>query len=101
MGLARRKRLFERATKTRAFDLSNASEKRHVGKILHAGVRTLARKRVGMKLLGDVGLDRIEAERGWCDASEAKDIVSNELLDEAINFDEKALIDEAKAYKPK
>jgi NitT/TauT family transport system substrate-binding protein len=33
--------------------------------------------------------------------TDAKDIVSNELLDEAINFDEKALIDEAKAYKPK
>jgi NitT/TauT family transport system substrate-binding protein len=33
--------------------------------------------------------------------TDAKDIVTNELLDDAINFDEKALIEEAKAYKPK
>src|SRR4029077_8975618 len=33
--------------------------------------------------------------------TDAKDIVSNELLGDAINFDEKALIEEAKAYKPK
>jgi NitT/TauT family transport system substrate-binding protein len=33
--------------------------------------------------------------------TEAKDIVTNELLGDAINFDEKALIEEAKAYKPK
>ena len=32
--------------------------------------------------------------------TDAKDIVSNELLGDAINFDEKALIEEAKAYKP-
>jgi NitT/TauT family transport system substrate-binding protein len=33
--------------------------------------------------------------------TDAKDIVTNELLGDAINFDEKALIEEAKAYKPK
>jgi len=33
--------------------------------------------------------------------TDAKDIVTNDLLGDAINFDEKALIDEAKAYKPK
>ena len=33
--------------------------------------------------------------------TDAKDIVTNELLDDAINFDEKALIEEAKAYKAK
>jgi NitT/TauT family transport system substrate-binding protein len=33
--------------------------------------------------------------------TDVKDIVSNELLGDAINFDEKALIEEAKAYKPK
>jgi len=33
--------------------------------------------------------------------TDAKDIVTNELLGDAINFDEKALIDEAKAYKAK
>ena len=33
--------------------------------------------------------------------TDAKDIITNELLDDAINFDEKAVIDEAKAYKPK
>ena len=33
--------------------------------------------------------------------TDAKDIVSNELLGDAINFDEKALIEEAKAYRPK
>jgi len=33
--------------------------------------------------------------------TDAKDIVTNELLGAAINFDEKALIEEAKAYKPK
>jgi NitT/TauT family transport system substrate-binding protein len=33
--------------------------------------------------------------------TDAKDIVTNELLDDAINFDEKALIEAAKAYKPK
>ena len=33
--------------------------------------------------------------------TDAKDIVTNELLDDAINFDEKALIEEAKSYKPK
>jgi NitT/TauT family transport system substrate-binding protein len=33
--------------------------------------------------------------------TDVKDIVTNELLDEAINFDEKALIAEAKAYKAK
>ena len=31
----------------------------------------------------------------------ANDIVTNDLLNDAINFDEKALIEEAKAYKPK
>ena len=33
--------------------------------------------------------------------TDAKDIVTNELLGDAINFDEKALIEEAKAYKLK
>ena len=33
--------------------------------------------------------------------TDAKDIVSNELLGDAVNFDEKALIEEAKAYKAK
>jgi NitT/TauT family transport system substrate-binding protein len=33
--------------------------------------------------------------------TDAKDMVTNELLDDAINFDEKAVIEEAKAYKPK
>ena len=35
------------------------------------------------------------------DKTNASDIVTNDLLDEAINFDEKALIAEAKAYKAK
>jgi len=33
--------------------------------------------------------------------TDANDLVTNDLLDEAINFDEKALIAEAKAYKAK
>jgi NitT/TauT family transport system substrate-binding protein len=33
--------------------------------------------------------------------TDAEDIVTNELLGDAINFDEKAPIEEAKAYKPK
>jgi NitT/TauT family transport system substrate-binding protein len=33
--------------------------------------------------------------------TDVKDIVTNDLLGDAINFDEKALIEEAKAYKPK
>ena len=33
--------------------------------------------------------------------TDANDLVTNELLDEVINFDEKALIAEAKAYKAK
>src|SRR5689334_22674173 len=45
VGLTRRERLLERAPKLSTFDLSNTGEERHVGEILYAGVRALARER--------------------------------------------------------
>src|SRR5882672_10419973 len=78
MRLARPERLFERAPKLRAFDLANTGEERYVGEIFHAGVRALTRERVRVELLGDMSLDRVEAERGRRDPGEPEDIVSND-----------------------
>ena len=85
MRLARRERLFERAPKLRAFNLANTGEERYVGEIFHAGVRALARKRVRVELLGDVSLDRVEAERGRSDPGEPEDIIGNDDVGLAEN----------------
>jgi hypothetical protein len=62
MGLAGGEGLLERPTKLFGSDLADAREERDVREILHARVGTLARQRVGVKLLRDVGLQRVEAQ---------------------------------------
>lgn len=47
---------------------------------LHPGVRAKARHRVGVELLGDVGLDRVHAQGGWRDACKGQRVLGDHDL---------------------
>jgi NitT/TauT family transport system substrate-binding protein len=75
---------------------------------LEARARNWRYEQVGGKRWGDNVEANYQAYLDWLlqqgiikTKTDAKDIVTNELLGDAINFDEKALIEEAKAYKLK
>ena len=56
------------------FDLADAGEERDVGEVLHAGVRTFARERVGVEFLRDVRLEWVEAQGRGLDAGESEHV---------------------------
>ena len=75
---------------------------------LEARARSWPYEQVGGKRWGDNVEANYQAYLDWLleqgiikAKTDAKDIITNELLDEAINFDESALIAEAKQYKAK
>jgi hypothetical protein len=68
------KGLLEGVSQALRIDGLNGREERDVRQILHARVQARSRHRVRVELLGDVRLDRVEAQRGRRDAREGEDV---------------------------
>jgi len=74
---------------------------------LEARAKSWPYEQVDGKRWGDNVLANYQAYLDWLlqqgiikTKTDANDIITNDLLNDAINFDEKALIEEAKAYRP-
>lgn len=81
MGAAEREGLLDRRANSGRLDPTCGRDERDVGEVLHPRVWARARHRVGVELLGDVGLDRIHAQRWWGDARERQHVLGDHELE--------------------
>jgi ABC-type nitrate/sulfonate/bicarbonate transport system substrate-binding protein len=100
--------LWEMYPQTKATGKDEATALRDDLITLEARAKNWRYEQVDGKRWGDNVEANYQAYLDWLQAqgiiktkTDVKDIVTNELLDEAVNFDEKAVIAEAKAYKAK
>src|SRR6185436_5250659 len=63
----KRERRINGLSQRHGIDRPHTRQERDVGEILDARVRTLARHRIGVKLLGDVSVTWVEPELRWLD----------------------------------
>lgn len=80
MGSAELERSLERQPQLRPPDRAGRGEEGNVGEISHSRVRSAPRQGEGMKLLGDVGNDRIEEQSRWRDPREAQEVIAYQQI---------------------